>query len=1009
MPSIRNFSGGVLNQVLSNKDSGAGILFDCKNVVSSWNGELRKRTGTAWLMSLPDYARAIPYRLPSGDDIILLLGDNKISGYELVDGENVQPYYIYSGARPSFPSSNWNGRTTNGDYTIFLDGTTSSESTWGKGFDANSTGKYYGNGSLWTGGYRPTTNTEAYIQISSVNPQIFESAIIRWTYSCNGDRPGVYKGWIAPTLQYSDDGVSWTSVKTQVSNPMPTGGDEIYHSSYHYDNRTENYTLYKVTNLDHAVVHKYWRVYCALRITNSQTVDGERIELNVSSVQYLSTSKAPLEIDTSDSFAINKDNIDSIKFAQNGTLMILTNGVNQPFKLEYASGNITSGTFAIAYDENPGSPSCVAFYQNRLWLSGYSAHPTRVCGSAFGHPEDFKLVPVSSTSAISADAVEIQSVIENIWGGNDALYCLSEDGVSMIDARGGIVATEQIEFKLRNREPVNSMTPTYKDDIMIYLGRDKKKILVTDFDYVVQRFKAQIISDSYMDFLAGKVRELHYVPDQSSYVYGILENGKGFILLFDVERGNNAIFPFDTNGDLWDIQPIKKGDNTYLIIVAQRNGTFMLESKLPADEQKIMDFMSEEEKTEYTDNIIGLKNSYLDCCIRREYNQPVGKVSNIPYSPQTVVSVIGDGKLLGNYTVGEPTESTLFAWENDSDIVYTDTDSPSTQNYLFNSNWGRKEGYSINSVNENSITVSHERQEYINFLGYNYVAQINILPAAGYEGTFDRYNTADKIIQYTTSSGRTVSARAFGWKQDNLIIYTLQSSPNAGDRWIIENTYIGSSSTIDTVTIPENVFVKEAELSVGLEVFDSETHSVGSISQVLEDITYSSVVYQAFVANGKTYQRATVVDFVETKISIVTDEYVRNGTQDISTYQQEIELDTDVSSVVIGYPYDSYAVIKFVSPYNLRKFPKEISVNFINSGYIELGNTFETLKPCLNNLVENVILNNKPILLNGNYTMTFDKHAFETPYVIVRSDKGLPFIITGMDYKVDTSNYQGGI
>ena len=52
MPSIRDFSGGVLNQELQNLDKGAGVLFDCKNVLSSWNGELRKRTGTAWLATL---------------------------------------------------------------------------------------------------------------------------------------------------------------------------------------------------------------------------------------------------------------------------------------------------------------------------------------------------------------------------------------------------------------------------------------------------------------------------------------------------------------------------------------------------------------------------------------------------------------------------------------------------------------------------------------------------------------------------------------------------------------------------------------------------------------------------------------------------------------------------------------------------------------------------------------------------------------------------------------------
>ena len=134
-------------------------------------------------------------------------------------------------------------------------------------------------------------------------------------------------------------------------------------------------------------------------------------------------------------------------------------------------------------------------------------------------------------------------------------------------------------------------------------------------------------------------------------------------------------------------------------------------------------------------------------------------------------------------------------------------------------------------------------------------------------------------------------------------------------------------------------------------------------------------------------------------------EVVRNG----NTGYNEIILEEPVSKVVLGYSYDSYAVLKFVSPYNMRKFPKEISVNFINSGYAELGNTFESLKPVLHNIVDSVTINNKPILMNGNYTMTLDKQTFETPYVIIRSDKGLPFIITGIDYKVDMSNYQGGV
>jgi hypothetical protein len=58
---------------------------------------------------------------------------------------------------------------------------------------------------------------------------------------------------------------------------------------------------------------------------------------------------------------------------------------------------------------------------------------------------------------------------------------------------------------------------------------------------------------------------------------------------------------------------------------------------------------------------------------------------------------------------------------------------------------------------------------------------------------------------------------------------------------------------------------------------------------------------------------------------------------------------------------------------------------------------------------DKVDLLNKPILLNGEYVKTIDKTVDNLPYVILKSDKALPFMITGIDFKVDYSNYQGGI
>lgn len=1010
MPGIRDFSGGVVNQELQNRDNGNGVLFDCKNVLSSWNGELRKRTGTTWLAKLPEYQRIIPYRLPSGDDIILLLSDNTISGYTFINEGEIKPFYIYSGEIPSFPTSGWTGVLTNGDYTISMRSSTSETITdQGSAFNAHTGTGYAGEGANWGMLYRSTANVRGYIEIQSENAQLFNSAILRWTNSCNGNHPRHYKGWLEPIIQYSDDGNTWVSVQTDMSNPMPTGGADYYSASHVFSTTTENYIVYKVTNINHDTPHLYWRILCNSRITNTQTYDNERLDLAVSNVTYLPNNRAALIIDTSSYFEINENNIDGIKFAQSDTLMILTNGTDSPCYLQYAGGAMNSGTYITTLSSNQGQPSCVCFYQNRLWFGGFSAFPTRVWGSAFGNFTDFTIptTDILSTSPISADSVEIKSRIENMWGGNNALYCLSEDGISMIDAQGGIVATNQIEFKLRNREPVNNMTPTYKDDIMVYLGRDKRKILITDYDLVVQRFKAHNISENYTDFLQAGIRELHYIPGYNSLIYGLLDGGKWFALLLDLDKGKNALYPFDTYGSIFDIQPIKHDEKTYLVLITQRNGLFMLEQKLFSVDQKIMDFMSKTEKEEYTKDTISSQNAHLDCCIKRHLEGGNTQVQDIPYAVGTDVDVVVNGNYIGKRTVNVHSVQ-LYSWKYSNDYLYTNTTTPSTNSVLYDSAGDIIPDYSIVSVNTNSINVSSGEIRSVIYFAYGYQNSITIHPNSGYSGTFTRDTANDGVITYITSSGRSVTLYAFAWTQGTQTIYTLAPNTSTGQRWLVDGQSTSYSGFIASVSTINKVYTKQP-LAENNTVYDEHFSVLGSVGHVYEEITTSGIRYTSFSFDNKVFYST---DGHISREEIITRQYVRNSESDILTNSNYINISEETSEdldVVIGYTYDSYAVLKFVSPYNLRKFPKEISVNFINTGYLEVGNTFDSLKSVLNNLVESVSISNKQILMNGNYTKTLDKQTFETPYVILRSDKPMPFIITGIDYKVDMSNYQGGV
>lgn len=912
MPSIRDFSGGVLNQACQNRDNGGGVLFDCKNVLSSWNGELRKRTGTRLLKELEGDSKVIPYRLPNGDDMIMVLHDKVINCYKFDGNDNLVPYTTFSGQDVAFPT-NWSSSTKDG-WTVSGNGLEDAE--W-------SSFVYYAITPQDGKGYfydtRTIKNRSAYYCFECPNASVFSSMRVRW--ECEGlFGIGAIYGK-EPILQYSDDGTNWEPVQTTVSSLNIT-----------VDENNIIHVKYNITNNVVTESHLFWRIVFSNYGVYGDESSAFIARLLLENISFLTSgTEANLVFNNC---PYDNDDLNNIRWAQNDQTMTMACKGKQPYQITTSSGSFVDSLFApsdyTAMWTTLGYPACVTYYQNRLWFGGFSSYKTKVYGSEFGKFDKFTIPgTVVATSPIEVDGTEISNTIENMWGGNNALYCLSADGISMIDAQGAMVAANQIEFKLRNREPVNSMVPTVKDDIMVYLGRDKRKILITDFDFVVQRFKAKCISDNYNDFFQSGIKELHYIPRKSSLIYGTLENGKWFALLFDLDKGKDALYPFETSGLVKDVQPIKHGDETKLLMLTHLpTYQYVLEEKLPQSDQEIMDFMTEEEKQDYTKSVLNNKEGYLDHSIRRAYTVATTEIGNLPYYVGEKIEVIADGQYLGGKEVLSRSSGNLYAWEGaffdgiqrKTVVLYTDTETPTQTSYVYDENYNRLDSYSIFSVTE----------------ALGVVTAINVThPFVG-----------------------------------NLLGY---SNPNEE---------------------PDCVYL----LSATQVVTDGEGNQLGIAT---------SVSATQLVFDGKTYDRDASID--KQKTLTTTDNFERESDKDTTTSLYYISLEEPVEKVILGYKYDSYAVLKFITPYTERKFPKEIAVNFINTGYLEVGNTFNSLKSVLNNLVESVSISNKKILMNGNYAKTLDKHSFEAPYVIVRSDKGLPFIITGMDYRVDLSNYQGGV
>ena len=618
-----NFTSGQYDRTVQGKEQSelvASGLAKAMNVVSSESGELRKRLGTKLLMELDENAVVVPFRVPNGNDVLLMCTDGNIAAYQF-SGNNLVPVMTPDDNAPVFPTSGWDSILNEGFLVK-----SSCSGFWASGFNAASS-PYYGKGSLFNV-ENTVQNIPAYISIESSKPHILGSLRVRWVNTCSGNHKGHYKGWIVPVLQYSDDGDSWVSVETDYTNPF-SGDPDVYYASHHYGSgsseKTENYVVYEITNINHNIAHEYWRIWFTQRISNTQTFSGERLEVFVSNVKYVSETLKRFESPTN----FTNDVLKKIKYSQDNTTMLIVAEDTQPMILTYSAAGFELDNFKGLTGDGYTSPSSVAFFQNRLWFSGVDGFPTTVLGSKFGDYDEYKYSLTITTGAQYDDALnlksnQLRSKIKNIVGSQNVLYCFSEDGISFVDGGGnGLIATNQsIEFNLKNRMPAGDATPTFKDDILLYTSADGTKLYAVDYDMVVERFQVEDIAKYAKDVINGKMTELHFINNESKLIYGLMDNNNMFALLY--KKGEyNGFFPMSIqNGYVYDICPIKHNRDYKLIMVTNRSGRWYLEEKL--DKGKFINtadpLMSKEEKKWATyDNLEN--NIALDCY--KSYNEGI--------------------------------------------------------------------------------------------------------------------------------------------------------------------------------------------------------------------------------------------------------------------------------------------------------------------------------------------------------------------------------------------------
>ena len=119
-----------------------------------------------------------------------------------------------------------------------------------------------------------------------------------------------------------------------------------------------------------------------------------------------------------------------------------------------------------------------------------------------------------------------------------------------------------------------------------------------------------------------------------------------------------------------------------------------------------------------------------------------------------------------------------------------------------------------------------------------------------------------------------------------------------------------------------------------------------------------------------------------------------------------IDLPFPVHKVIYGAIYESYGIIKVQKPYESMKSVQQINVSVIDTAHLQVGTGFNDLQE-LEKIKDDSHYDLTNITMNGSYRIVPSDTPEWDKYIILRSVKGLPFTVVGVEAFVNYSNTGG--
>lgn len=984
--SRRNFSSGQYDREFSSQENAiqaSGMLY-CRNVCSSAQGECKTRPGTQYMADLGQETVLIPFR-KDNRDIVLAFSAGKLDIFDFDALGNVIPYQFAEQKTVVWENtSNLVPQDTIISISGDISGTTDNAYKWWTQSSYELLNDYTNNRL-----YVPTkTYPTTYFNMRFTAKKAL-SKLSLGLFWADGDYSATHlneaRNWIKDTvLQYSDDGNDWNTV--QLARPADFTNKRYNTPSGERPVPVLNFVANSTSE------HEYWRVVITWQrssmINNAPFIllfTGGVIEDVIAPYQTLTT---PYTV----------DQLKTLKYSQQYNELIVCDGVHTPYKF-FIEGN-TPGFTDINYDftETDGMPSCVRFFQNRLYYGGFGAFPTRVRGSRFGNFSDFTVITDNAGLAdpISSDCNQFASRITDLWGGFTILYAQSADGIAFLEN-----GTSTPSFTLRCSERASGITPTMKDNIMFYVGYDCRKIHAFSFDNDIQQFVAPDISQYWQEAIKEQIAEIHYVDSRNDNLLCLMKDGNAVSVLYDGR--NSGYFPIDIGGFIYDMSVVKVNDDYKILMVVNRG-----DINWGIEQWRQPDYMERTNAFEQT-----------------PWERNIATQENLKETPffDSWHRVVNEQNTLWSYTKEDKNVKPLAASDNPVNL------RPYIGKYVrfyYGNGIRDYNDLKILEVYENPQTIVITKEDKIEktWYGWYNVAGVNVSAIAGYSPAWNGYFTRTPSKDGTSGSEYYI----ISWTQDSYNAWTGTNNypPSVGDSlYTPGGRGFYAKATITSVDQTQ-LWTEKRYPAAGDPVYNENLEQVGVVAVGGTSFTYNGKTYTYGAGDKTTVETIVITEEIEVDggsylvdapdnmesqvfnkiqlpIESINVSYETVQIQDNGVYKGTfkakngvVEFDEPMYDIQYGIPYRKIGVVEDNRAYLRQKQWGAVAVNVIDTLALKVGSRLDKMTEVIKItgtqfFDSNILMKNGTLIVNISDTPEYEKK------LIFMTDEGLPFTILAIE------------